>query len=142
MSVPEETILFFNPRKGSYIVDVKFIQEKAEETLSILKEIKMENKELREVTEKLIIEGCVLSESLLDPRYNKELGTWNRSKIGRGKEKYDPPHGWLGFGLNVSNKYENLNWLGKQNTEDEWMVVYHGIARNQTNVVNKELTII
>lgn len=135
MSVPEDTILFFNPRKGSYIIDAIFIQEKATEVESKLKQLTIENKELRQVTEKVIIEGCVLSENLLDPRYNKELGTWNRSKTNRGKEIYDPPHGWLGFGLNVSDKYENLNWLGKQNTDDEWMVVYHGIARNQTNVV-------
>lgn len=76
-----------------------------------------------------------ISENLLDPRYNKELGTWNRSKTNRANEEYDPPHGWLGFGLNVSDKYENLNWLGKQNTDDEWIVVYHGISSNQTNVV-------
>ena len=136
MSVPEETILFFNPRKGSYIVDVKFIQEPAPEKYpDLAQNLKESNPELIEVRQKVIIEGCVLSEDFLDSRFNKELGTWNRSNTNRGGELYDPPHGWLGYGLNVSNKYGDLGWIGKQNLEGEWIVVYHGIQYNQTEVV-------
>ena len=135
MSVPEDTILFFNPRKGSYIIDVKFIQQPAVEIYTELEDLKKTHTELINVRQKVIIEGCILSLNLLDSRYNKELGTWNRSKTNRGNEIYDPPHGWLGFGLNVSNKYNDSTWIGKQNIPGEWIVVYHGIARNQTNVV-------
>lgn len=135
MSVPEETILFFNPRKGSYIIDVKFIQQPAAEIYSELENLKKTHTELRDVREKVIIQGCILSPGLLDSRYNKELGTWNRSNTNRGNELYDPPHGWLGFGLNISNKYNDSIWIGKENNPGEWIVVYHGIARNQTNVV-------
>ena len=134
MSVPEDTIFFFNPRKGSYIVDVKFIQPKAEDMYPELENFKKTHTEIRNVREKVIIEGCLLSPSLLDQRFNKELGTWNRSNTKRGNELYDPPHGWLGFGLNVLNKYNNTTWIGKQNIEGEWIVVYHGIARDQTKV--------
>ena len=135
MSVPEETILFFNPRKGSYIIDVKFIQQPAVDIYPELENLKKTHIELRDVREKVIIQGCILSPGLLDSRYNKELGTWNRSNTNRGNELYDPPHGWLGFGLNVLNKYNDTKWIGKQNNPGEWIVVYHGIARNQTNVV-------
>jgi uncharacterized ubiquitin-like protein YukD len=135
MSVPEDTIFFFNPRKGSYIVDVKFIQPIAEDMYAELENFKKTHTEIRNVREKVIIEGCLLSPDLLDARFNKELGTWNRSNTKRGNELYDPPHGWLGFGLNVLNKYNDTTWIGKQNIEGEWIVVYHGIARDQTKVV-------
>lgn len=136
MSVPEDTILFFNPRKGSFIVDVKFIQQPAPEKYpELVESLKKSNPELIEVRQKVIITGCVLSEDFLDSRYNKELGTWNRSNINRGNELYDPPHGWIGYGLNVSNKYGDSGWIGKQNIEGEWIVVYHGISRSQTEVV-------
>lgn len=101
MSVPEDTIFFFNPRKGSYIVDVKFIQPIAEDMYAELANFKKTHTEIRNIREKVIIEGCLLSPGLLDSRFNKELGTWNRSNTKRGNELYNPPHGWLGFGLNV-----------------------------------------
>ena len=101
MSVPEDTIFFFNPRKGSYIVDVKFIQPIAEDMYAELANFKKTHTEIRNIREKVIIEGCLLSPGLLDSRFNKELGTWNRSNTKRGNELYNPTHGWLGFGLNV-----------------------------------------
>ena len=84
MSVPEDSILFFNPRKGSYIIDVKFIQQPAVDIYPELENLKKTHTELRDVREKVIIQGCILSPGLLDPRYNKELGTWNRSNSNRG----------------------------------------------------------
>ena len=84
-------------------------------------------RELLEVTEKVLFQNCRLSQEILDSQYNKQLGTWNRSNTNRGNEAYNPPHDWLGFGLNVSKFLSDTCWIGKQNIPGEWIVVYHGI---------------
>jgi len=84
------------------------------------------------------VESCVLSTEILDSQYNKQLGTWNRSNTNRGNEQYNPPHDWLGFGLNTSKFLPDTCWIGKQNIPGEWIVVYHGIGNgrfSQTKVV-------
>ena len=144
MSIPEESIFFFNPRRGSFVVDVKFLQKRADELLPQFEHLQQRHKELKEVTERVLLKGCALSEDFLDSNYNKQLGTWNRSNTYRGNELYDPPHGWLGFGLNISrptNDYgSDLCWIGKKNCPGEWIVVYHGIREGlytETEIVNK-----
>lgn len=62
----------------------------------------------------------------------------------RGKtwrEKYNPPFGWIGFGLNVINKYDNGNndWLACNGRDGEWCVAYHGAGRNRTSNEVKEI---
>ena len=127
MSVPENKIIFFNPRKGSYIVDVIFIQQPAEDIFPQLQNLPQSYRELLEVTEKVLFQNCRLSQEILDSQYNKQLGTWNSSNTNRGNEQYNPPHDWLGFGLNVSKFLSDTCWIGKQNIPGEWIVVYHGI---------------
>jgi len=51
---------------------------------------------------------------MLDPRGNKIDG-WSLNEK-RGNNIYDPPIGWIGFGLKVIDRYENNNWLVKNNT--------------------------
>ena len=135
MSIPEESIIFFNPRRGSFIVDVKFLQEKADELFPKFKDLEQRYKELMEIRERVLLKGCILSEDFLDSNYNKQLGTWNRSNTNRGKEPYYPPHGWLSFGINMSRPTNDYGgddcWIGKQNTEGEWIVVYHGIRNGK-----------
>ena len=55
---------------------------------------------------------------------------WNRSEgWGEGEKRgppghlveYDPPLGWYGYGLNVSN-YTDKEWLGYLNTKGEWYI--------------------
>ena len=77
MSVPENKIIFFNPRKGSYIVDVIFIQQPAEDIFPQLQNLPQTYRELLEVTEKVLFQNCRLSQEILDSQYNKQLGTWN-----------------------------------------------------------------
>ena len=77
MSVPENKIIFFNPRKGSYIVDVIFIQQPAEDIFPQLQNLPQSYRELLEVTEKVLFQNCRLSQEILDSQYNKQLGTWN-----------------------------------------------------------------
>ena len=135
MSIPLENIIFFNPRKGSFVVDVKFLQPKSEELFPEFRNLPQKYKELMVVNKKVLLDGCVLSENLFDSNYNKQLGTWNKSGVPkRGDEDYDPPHGWLGFGLNIlgNSKFNmDLGWIGHQNYPGEWIVVYHGIRKGR-----------
>lgn len=141
LSIPENDILFFNPRKGSYIVDVKFIQQPANDLLPEFENLPKKYKELLEVRQKVLFQGCLLSPQILDENYNKQLGTWNKSNImNRGNERYNPPHGWLGFGLDITKYSPDRCWIGKQNAPGEWIVVYHGVASRRltpTQVINK-----
>jgi hypothetical protein len=61
-------------------------------------------------------------------------GNWARNEY-RGGKKYNPPRGWIGFGLNVLNKYDNGNndWLACNGRIGEWCVAYHGAGRGQNN---------
>jgi len=135
MSIPVENIIFFNPRKGSFVVDVKFLQLEAKELFPEFEQLQQKYKELLTVNKRVLLDGCALSESLLDSNFNKQLGTWNKSGISkRGGEDYEPPHGWLGFGLNIlgNNTFNaNLGWIGHQNSPGEWMVVYHGVRKGR-----------
>ena len=144
MSIPLENIIFFNPRKGSFVVDVKFLQPKSKELFAEFGNLPQKYKELMEVNKKVLLDGCVLSENLIDSNYNKQLGTWNKSGVPkRGGEDYDPPHGWLGFGLNIlgNSKFNmDLGWIGHQNYPGEWIVVYHGIREgiySETEIVKR-----
>lgn len=56
--------------------------------------------------------------------------------LKRGKENYYPPYGYLGLGLNVSQKYEkDGDWLLKK--DSNWAIAYFGIHSND----NKNLDI-
>ena len=50
----------------------------------------------------------------------------------RGNEKYFPPYGFFGLGLNVCGKYEeNGEWLLKK--DSNWAVAYFGINSENKN---------
>ena len=74
----------------------------------------------------LIINGCKLSEKMFDSRGNNKDGGWGINET-RGGEPYDPPEGWIRYGLNVVGKYDNGNddWLAYDNRKGEWCIAYH-----------------
>ena len=55
------------------------------------------------------------------------IGKWAHGE-SRGGRTYIPPDGWIGFGLNVINKYDNGNndWLACDGRTGEWCVAFHG----------------
>ena len=57
----------------------------------------------------------------------------------RGKEKYYPPYGWFGIGLNVLGKYDNGNdeWLDK-NT-NKWAIAYYCVGQNTSSIKIREI---
>ena len=66
-----------------------------------LKKIYKEN--YVDITEKVLFEGCKISEELLDPKGNNFGYGYERYNFIRGGELYDPPYEWHGYGLKVLN---------------------------------------
>ena len=78
-----------------------------------------------------------LDPSSVDPRYNYDfthIKDGNKA-FTRGGMKYVRPCGWQRFAINVSDKYENLIWLGKTDSPGEWPVSYHGTGLNQAKTI-------
>jgi hypothetical protein len=48
---------------------------------------------------------------------------------------YIRPCGWRRFAIKVSDKYENLIWLGQTNEPGEWPVSYHGTGFNRAKSI-------
>ena len=71
-----------------------------------------------------------LSRNQLDPAGNRVSG-WGVGEK-RGNKPYDPPIGWIGFGLKVIDYYMDNTWLGKNNCQGEWPVAYNGVARDRS----------
>ena len=82
---------------------------------------------LKQILNDVIISDCSLSKDMLDSRGNKI--SWRSNGEKRGGINYNPPMGWIGFGLNVIDKYDNGNndWLSKDGNYNEWAVAYHGL---------------
>ena len=135
-NIPEDKIIITNPQKGSYNVQVIFETEEFNDKNIDINTFKsrcneeefIELKNLKEIHTSLIMEGCKLSQEMLDPRGNREIGFEEGGE--RGRFKYIPPRGWKGFGLKVWDKYDNGNndWLGCDGNPNEWAVAYHGIG--------------
>ena len=73
-----------------------------------------------------------LNPDLLSGFGNNLQGIWTKNEY-RGGKKYTPPRGWIAFGLNVINKYDNGNndWLACNGRPGEWCVAYHGAGRGK-----------
>ena len=73
-------------------------------------------------------------------RGQKLDGKWAHGE-NRGGKPYNPPDGWIGFGLNVINKYDNGNndWLACDGRDGEWCVAYHGACKSNSSEQIKQI---
>ena len=69
---------------------------------------------------------------MLDTKGNRNKGWGVNEK--RGGLPYEPPLGWIGFGINVLDKYDNGNndWLAYNGNPNEWAIAYHGIGNGRS----------
>ena len=71
----------------------------------------------------------MIDPNIFDDRFDKD-NNWGQCQK-RGPPgflmDYDPPLGWIGFGLKVLNIYDNgdNSWLSNGNIEGEWYIAYH-----------------
>ena len=82
----------------------------------------------------IIINVMKLNPNLLSGYGNNILGKWAHGER-RGGKAYNPPVGWVGYGLNVLSKYDNGNndWLACNGRDGEWCIAYHGACANQSS---------
>lgn len=79
----------------------------------------------------------ILDPSSVDPRYDYDFTNLKdeNQKFTRGGMQYARPCGWKRFAIKVSDKFENLVWLGATNNPEEWPVSYHGTGFNQAKTI-------
>ena len=139
LKIPSENIIFGPPRKGSVIVPLALIKENIKNLdLERIKKTNLDLGELVEINKLPIYEYIYLDQNIFDPRYNNQDDEkWgNREK--RGKEEYIPPKGWIGFGLNVEDNYDNGNaeWLCFGGIyENEFAIAYYPIKEEDNDIL-------
>ena len=135
LNIKENDIFILNPKNEEGKSSFDLYSENTNISNNIIK-LKEYNK-ISGYYERPLIEGCQLSSSLFDPKWNNKDGGW---AIGeqRGNEDYLPPLGWVGYGLKVVGKYDNGNndWLGMKNKTNEFAVAYFGISNIYGNEEN------
>ena len=95
--------------------------------------------EFKLLSDKYLCYECKISKECLDYRGNT-INPNSSNNIIRGTEKYDPPYGWIGIGLNVIGKYDNDKWLTNNTDSSEWAIAYHGISpKSPSNTVKQIL---
>ena len=87
-----------------------------------------------ELVSEVIADVMNLNPDLLSGLGNNLLGQWAQGE-NRGGRPYKPPNGWIGYGLNVLNKYDNGNndWLACNGRPGEWCIAYHGACNGQSS---------
>ena len=122
-----------NSQKEKTILQIFFESWEFNENIDILKEKCQNNKEFEELKNlnkifiKVIYENFKIPKKMLDSKGNKING-WSIGEK-RGGFNYEPPLGYIGFGLNVNDKYDDNNeWLGCDGNTNEWAVAYYPIT--------------
>ena len=94
------------------------------ELLNIFKDDN-ELKTLKYIEKKFVIPSIKLSRSMLYPNHNIKNNNYGRNDT-RGGERYNPPLGWIKYGLNVSKRFDkgNDDWLGFTHKKGEWSIAY------------------
>ena len=140
-NIPEDDIIITNPQRGSFQVSVIFKSNNFNLDIEEFKEKFKNEKELvqlKEIQKDLLYTGCTLKKSMLDSRGNNCDGGWGKNEK-RGGEPYIPPEGWIGYGLNVWDRYDHEkeggqnDWLSYDNRPGEWCIAYHGVGENYSS---------
>ena len=109
LNIKQDSLFFKSMYKGTTILKIIITE--------IIKVNKLENIKKKgigiiDIRYDLLIEGCLISPKMFDERYNNNDMGWAKKGEKRGGRDYDPPKGWVGYGLNVINIYGKNNiWL-------------------------------
>ena len=139
LKINPEKIICGPPKKGSIIIPVVFLKDSIKNLN--LEEIRKQNSYLGQLTDinKLpLLEYIQLDPTIFDSRYNnKNDNNWGQNEE-RGKEKYIPPLGWAGYGLNVEDSYDGGEacWLCFGGIyENEFAIAYYPITEEDTDIL-------
>ena len=138
LNIDSENIIFGPPQKGSIIIPIVFKEENIKRlNFKKMKEANINLGELLEIKKLPLYEYIYFDKNIFDSRYNNK----DDDKCGvdeiRGKEKYIPPKGWIGFGLNVEDNYDGGEacWLCFGGIyENEFAVAYYPITEEDDDI--------
>ena len=137
-NISEEKLIFFGQNIFKYEIYLLVYNQ----TITNLPKIMLKNFKVK-VIPRPLLNNLILSPSIFNINFCKNIEDWPTENLNRGGKKYSPPYDWIGISLNISDKYD-LNkdnvWFGKENKKGEWPVAYHGIGNE--NVFYKVLNII
>ena len=89
-----------------------------------------DREELERLASEYFIKECGCDPKYLDKKGNT-IFYYNPSGNKRGGEDYAVPVGWMGFGIEVEQRYKNdPDWIANDGRPGEWAVAYHGFGRN------------
>ena len=132
--------ILINDKISNYVKSTKF-NELDYKQFELKNPIYNKLNELKLLIDELLKNECNISNNYLDSKGNT-INPNSSNNLIRGTERYDPPYGWIGIGLNVIGKYDNNNneWLTNNSDSSEWAIAYHGISpKIQSNIVKKLL---
>ena len=86
-----------------------------------------DREELERLAHEYFIKECGCDEKYLDKKGNT-IFYYNPEDSRRGGEKYAVPVGWMGFGIEVTERYHDEDWLASDGRPGEWAVAYHGFG--------------
>ena len=157
LKINEKFLTICNIRKGSVktdvIIDDSVLINEISENVNInpleilnnsftkftneLKKLSENDPNLKDVSQGFFFEGMKLGPEMFDSRGNNKDGGWAPEGEMRGGKIYYPPHGWIGHGLNILNRYDggNNTWIGMNNSNGEWCVAYHGTGINVVKAI-------
>ena len=116
--------------KGGDIQTKKYEEGKRKESIFDLDIIQYisDKEKLEQYTHEYLIKECECHPKDLDKKGNTFF--YFSNKQTRGGEPYEPPKGWIAFGIEVCERYgpDQLDWLSNDGREGEWAVAYHGFG--------------
>ena len=124
LNIDKKELFLVNPKdKQGLCLDM--VSNEAKIEYNKLKDFK----EIKNVEEKSLIEGCQLSTDIFEPRFNNKDPYWGKGEKRAGKD-YIPPEGWFGYGLKVSKKYDNGDdkWLAYSGNDGIFAIAYLGLS--------------
>jgi hypothetical protein len=137
-------IVLGTPRQGSYQISAIIKKSIFNELTDIQLFNQLKNNpdyvSLMKVEKTILLNGCKLNRKMLDSRGDRSSG-WGVGEM-RGGRPYNPPLGWIGYGLNVVGRYDggNNTWLDFNNTPGEWSVAYHGLGSSLSGQIEMSMS--
>ena len=94
-----------------------------------------DKEKLERLTNDYLIKECGCNPEYLDKKGNTFF-YYQPEDSRRGGENYEVPVGWIGFGIEVTKRYGDTDWISNDGRDGEWAIAYHGFGcRMQPNQI-------
>ena len=93
---------------------------------------------LESLTNDYLIKECGCNPDYLD-KIGNTFFYFQPENCRRGGEDYNVPLGWTAFGIEVTKRYGNTDWIANDGRAGEWAVAYHGFGCRMTGDQIKQI---